>query len=126
MAVPRVGQRTCLCDAAGAALHQTLYASGAPGTRQPSQCGSRRHHARRIPDHGRRWQRLAEAGQPHTVRYRVLLHEALMKSAGVWLKGLLAALAGGAIASAAQTLATGPVQPAQLKTAAITGAALTV
>jgi hypothetical protein len=49
-----------------------------------------------------------------------------MKSAGVWLKGLLAALAGGAIASAAQTLATGPVQPAQLKTAAITGAALTV
>jgi hypothetical protein len=49
-----------------------------------------------------------------------------MSNIGVWLKGLLAALAGGAIASAAQTLATGPVHPAQLKTAAITGAALTL
>jgi hypothetical protein len=49
-----------------------------------------------------------------------------MKNIGVWLKGLLAALAGGAIASAAQTLSTGIAGPSQLKTAAITGAALTL
>ena len=49
-----------------------------------------------------------------------------MKNIGVWLKGLLAALAGGAIASAAQTLSTGSAAPSQLKTAAITGAALTL
>jgi len=49
-----------------------------------------------------------------------------MSNVGIWLKGLLAALAGGAIASAAQTLATGNAKPAQLKTAAITGAALTL
>ena len=45
---------------------------------------------------------------------------------GAWLKGLLAAIAGGAVASATQTLATGNARPAQLKTAAITGAALTL
>ena len=49
-----------------------------------------------------------------------------MNNIAVWLKGLLAALAGGAIASAAQTLATGNARPAQLKTAAVTGAALTL
>ena len=49
-----------------------------------------------------------------------------MNNIAVWLKGLLAALAGGAIASAAQTLATGNTRPAQLKTAAVTGAALTL
>ena len=49
-----------------------------------------------------------------------------MSNLGTWLKGLLAAVAGGAIASAAQTLTTGNARPAQLKTAAITGAALTL
>jgi hypothetical protein len=49
-----------------------------------------------------------------------------MKNIGVWLKGLLAAVAGGAIAGTAQTLANGNAHPAQLKTAAITGAALTL
>lgn len=49
-----------------------------------------------------------------------------MNNIAVWLKGLLAALAGGAIASAAQALATGNARPAQLKTAAVTGAALTL
>ncbi len=49
-----------------------------------------------------------------------------MSQVGVWLKGLLAALAGGAIASAAQTVANGNAQPAQLKAAAITGAGLTL
>ena len=44
----------------------------------------------------------------------------------VWLKGLLAALAGGAISSAAQAVANGNAKPNQLKTAAITGAALTL
>ncbi len=48
-----------------------------------------------------------------------------MSHFGPWLKGLLAALAGGAIASAAQSLATGKIGSSQLKTAAITGAALT-
>jgi len=42
-----------------------------------------------------------------------------------WLKGLLAALAGGAVSSAAQAIATG-AKPKQLKTAAIAGAALTL
>ncbi|MCU1237838.1 MAG: hypothetical protein JWP63_5805 [Candidatus Solibacter sp.] len=42
-----------------------------------------------------------------------------------WLKGLLAALAGGAVASVAQAVATG-TKPRQLKTAAIAGAALTL
>jgi hypothetical protein len=42
-----------------------------------------------------------------------------------WLKGLLAALAGGAVSSAAQAVATG-AKPGQLKTAAIAGAALTL
>ena len=43
----------------------------------------------------------------------------------LWLKGLLAALAGGAVSSAAQAIATG-AKPAQLKTAALAGAALTL
>ena len=47
-------------------------------------------------------------------------------SAGLWLKGLLAAVAGGAIASAAQSAATGSANRKQLRTAAITGAALTL
>ena len=49
-----------------------------------------------------------------------------MKNLGVWLKGLAAALIGGAFSSAAQAAATGAVTPANLKTAAITGAALTL
>jgi len=49
-----------------------------------------------------------------------------MNNVAIWLKGLCATLAGGAIASAAQTLAAGNMHPAQLKTAAITGAALTL
>ena len=49
-----------------------------------------------------------------------------MNSIGLWLKGLCATLAGGAIASAAQALAAGNIHPAQLKTAALTGAALTL
>jgi hypothetical protein len=44
---------------------------------------------------------------------------------GVWLKGLAAAILGGAVASAAQAAAGGNVQPTQLKSAAIIGAALT-
>jgi hypothetical protein len=44
----------------------------------------------------------------------------------LWLKGLLAALVGGAISSAAQAAANGSFKPGQLKTAAITGAALTL
>ena len=49
-----------------------------------------------------------------------------MKNLGVWFKGLAAALIGGAISSAAQAAASGSVTPANLKTAAITGAALTL
>ena len=49
-----------------------------------------------------------------------------MKSFGLWLKGLAAAVLGGAIASAAQGMASGSPQPANLKTAAVTGAALTL
>jgi hypothetical protein len=43
-----------------------------------------------------------------------------------WLKGLLAALAGGAVSSAAQAVASGNAKPTQLRTAALTGAALTL
>ena len=44
-----------------------------------------------------------------------------------WLKGLAAALAGGAVASAAHALsATGPITGKSLGTAAATGAALTL
>jgi hypothetical protein len=49
-----------------------------------------------------------------------------MKSIGLWLKGLAAAVIGGAVASAAQAAAAGSTQPANLKTAAITGAVLTL
>jgi hypothetical protein len=49
-----------------------------------------------------------------------------MKNFGLWLKGLVAAVLGGAIASVAQVAATGSAQPANLKTAAVTGAALTL
>ena len=49
-----------------------------------------------------------------------------MNSLRLWLKGLAAAVIGGAIASAAQVAAAGSFQPANLKTAALTGAALTL
>ena len=49
-----------------------------------------------------------------------------MKNIGLWLKGLAAAVIGGAVASAAQAAAAGSVQPANLKTAAIAGAVLTL
>jgi hypothetical protein len=49
-----------------------------------------------------------------------------MKNFGLWLKGLAAAVLGGAIASAAQVVASGSAQPANLKSAAVTGAALTL
>ena len=49
-----------------------------------------------------------------------------MKSIGLWLKGLAAAVIGGAVASAAQAAAAGSTQPASLKTAAIAGAVLTL
>jgi hypothetical protein len=44
----------------------------------------------------------------------------------VWLKGLAAALLGGAIASVAQAAASGSINSAKLKVSAITGAALTI
>jgi hypothetical protein len=43
-----------------------------------------------------------------------------------WLKGLAAALIGGAVSSASQAAATGNLNPSQLKSAAIVGAALTL
>jgi hypothetical protein len=49
-----------------------------------------------------------------------------MKDAGVWMKGLAAAVIGGALSSAAQALAAGSTNPANLKAAAIAGAALTL
>ena len=49
-----------------------------------------------------------------------------MKSFALWMKGLAAAVIGGAVSSAAQVTASGSVTPANLKTAAITGAALTL
>jgi hypothetical protein len=49
-----------------------------------------------------------------------------VKNVGLWLRGLAAALFGGAIASAAQMAASGNTTPATLKTAAISGAALTL
>ena len=49
-----------------------------------------------------------------------------MKSAALWMKGLAAAVIGGAVSSAAQVAASGSVTPASLKTAAIAGAALTL
>ena len=49
-----------------------------------------------------------------------------MKNFALWFKGLAAALLGGAAASAAQAAASGNATPANLKTAAIAGAALTL
>jgi hypothetical protein len=49
-----------------------------------------------------------------------------MKNIGLWLKGLAAAVIGGAVASVAQATAAGSIQPANLKTAAIAGAVLTL
>ena len=49
-----------------------------------------------------------------------------MSGIGVWLKGLAAAVLGGALASAAQVVAGGNYQPSQLKGAAISGAVLTL
>ena len=49
-----------------------------------------------------------------------------MKDFGLWLKGLAAAGLGGAISSAAQAAATGTLEPANLKAAALVGAVLTV
>ena len=44
---------------------------------------------------------------------------------GVWLRGFAAALVGGVVSSAAQAVASGNLQPAQLKGAVIAGALLT-
>jgi len=49
-----------------------------------------------------------------------------MKNFALWLKGLAAAVIGGAVASATQAAAAGSFNPNNLKTAAITGAALTL
>ena len=49
-----------------------------------------------------------------------------MKNIGLWLKGLAAAAIGGAVASVAQAAAAGSMKPANLETAAITGALLTL
>ena len=49
-----------------------------------------------------------------------------MKNLAVWFKGLAAAVAGGALSSAAQVAAGGNATPANLKTAAIAGAILTL
>jgi len=45
---------------------------------------------------------------------------------GLWLRGFAAALIGGAVTSAAQSLAGGSVQLKQIKGAVIAGALLTV
>jgi hypothetical protein len=45
---------------------------------------------------------------------------------GTWLKGLAAALIGGAVSSVAQAAAVGSLQPNQIKGAAIAGALLTL
>ncbi|MEO8592361.1 MAG: hypothetical protein ABI759_03490 [Candidatus Solibacter sp.] len=44
-----------------------------------------------------------------------------MKNLALWLKGMAAATLGGTVASAAQAAASGTVEPANLKAAAITG-----
>jgi hypothetical protein len=49
-----------------------------------------------------------------------------MKNIRLWLKGLAAALLGGAVASVAQAAVAGGIQPANLTTAAVTGAVLTL
>lgn len=49
-----------------------------------------------------------------------------MKNIALWLKGFAAAVLGGAAASTAQAAASGNVTPANLKTAAISGAVLTL
>lgn len=45
---------------------------------------------------------------------------------GLWLKGLAAAAIGGAVGSLSQAAAGSNMQPAQLKSAAIAGAVLTL
>ena len=49
-----------------------------------------------------------------------------MKNFALWLKGLAACVIGGAASSAAQALASGKIAPSTLKTAAISGAVLTL
>jgi hypothetical protein len=49
-----------------------------------------------------------------------------MKNIRLWLKGLAAALLGGAVASVAQAAVAGGIQPANLTTAAVPGAVLTL
>jgi len=49
-----------------------------------------------------------------------------MKNILVWLKGLGAAALGGAIAGVSQTAISGTVSPVNIKTAAISGAILTL
>jgi len=49
-----------------------------------------------------------------------------MKNLGLWLKGLAACVIGGALSSAAQAVASGSAAPSNLKTAAISGAVLTL
>jgi hypothetical protein len=49
-----------------------------------------------------------------------------MKNMGSWLKGLAAAVIGGAVATAAQAAAAGSIQPKSLGTAALAGAILTL
>jgi hypothetical protein len=49
-----------------------------------------------------------------------------MKNISSWLKGLAAAVIGGAVATAAQAAAAGSIQPKSLGTAALAGAILTL
>ena len=49
-----------------------------------------------------------------------------MKNIGLWLKGLAAAVIGGAVASAAQAAAAGSIQLKNLGAAALAGAILTL
>jgi hypothetical protein len=49
-----------------------------------------------------------------------------MKNFALWLKGLAACVVGGALSSAAQALASGTITPSTLRTAAISGAVLTL
>jgi hypothetical protein len=49
-----------------------------------------------------------------------------MKNILVWIKGLAAAALGGAVAGASQAATSGTVSPSNIKTAAISGAVLTL
>ena len=49
-----------------------------------------------------------------------------MKNFALWLKGLAACVIGGALSSAAQAVASGKLTPSTLKTAAVSGAVLTL